>query len=166
MSASSTARRAAMAAIAAAFFASAAGAAPAAASLEDQYGRAVELRIGEGRPAVVIASDLREAAEQIAAWDDALAGLPAGVEVYRIADLKALPFFVPRGAVAKDLKDKYPDMPLLLDWKGEVLARLKAPRKTTSVLVFGPDGTEAGRVAGTAGLSGAYIVKDLAARVK
>jgi hypothetical protein len=169
MSAASTIRRAVLAAVAAAFFASSAAAAPsapAASVLEDQYGRSVELRIGEGRPVVVIASNVRDAAEQIAAWSEALAGLPAEVEVYRIADLKALPFFVPRGAVAKDLKDKHPDMPLLLDWKGDVSARLKAPKKTTSVLVFGPDGTEAGRVAGTAGLSGAYTVKEIVARLK
>lgn len=164
--ANSLPRRAVLAAFAAAFFASGLFAAPAAAGLEDQYGRSIDLRIGEGRPVVVIASNVREAAEEIAAWSEALAGLPAEVEVYRIADLKALPFFVPRGAVAKDLKDKHPDLPLLLDWKGEVSARLKAPKKTTSVLVFGPDGTEAGRVAGTAGISGALAIQDLVARLK
>jgi hypothetical protein len=164
--ASSKARRAVLAAITAAFLAPGMAAAPAAVSLDDQYGRSVDVRIGEGRPVVVIASDQREAAEQIAAWSEALTGLPVNVDVYRIADLKALPFFVPRGAVAKDLREKHPDMPLLLDWKGDASARLKAPKKTTSVLAFGSDGTEEGRVAGTASLSGAYAVKEIVARLK
>jgi hypothetical protein len=160
------ARRASLAAAAAALLGLGAFAAPAAASLEDQFGSQVEVRIGAGKAAVVIASDLRDAAEQIAAWDSSLGSLPASVVEYRIANLKALPFFVPRGAVTRDLKNKHPDMPLLLDWKGEVSAGLGAPRKSTAVLVFGLEGSELGRVEGAASLSGALILKDVLSRLK
>jgi hypothetical protein len=157
----SAARRAALAAAAAVMLTASAAAAPVSRTLEDQFGRAVEVRVGAGFAVVAVVSDQRSAAEEIAAWDEALAGLPSGTIVYRIADLKALPFFVPRGAVTKDLRGARPEMPVLLDWKGEASSALGAPKKTTAVLVFGPDGAEKGRVAGEASLSGALAVKDL-----
>jgi hypothetical protein len=159
-------RRALMAAIAAALLASAAFAAPATRSLEDQFGREVEVRIGAGKAALAIMSDVRDAAEEISSWVEALDGLPSSVDVFRIADLKALPFFIPRGAITKDLRDKHPDTIILLDWKGEVSAALRAPRKTTAVLVFGPDGSELGRVEGRSSLSGAAAIKAFLARMK
>lgn len=157
---------AAVAAAATLFLAASAMAAPSAKTLEDQYGRAVEVRVGAGAPVVAVVSDVRDAAGEIAAWDQALAGLPSGAVVYRIADLKALPFFVPRGAVTKDLRDKHSGEALLLDWKGEVSSSLRAPRKTTAVLVFGPDGSELGRIEGAASAAGAAKVKELLARFR
>jgi hypothetical protein len=166
MKGSCSAWRAAIVAISTVILAASATAAPSEKTLEDQYGRAVEVRVGAGASVVAVVSDVRAAAEEIVEWDRALAGLQPGVAVYRIADLKALPFFVPRGAVAKDLKDKHPDVQLLLDWKGDACAALGAPKKTTAVLVFGPDGSELGRVKGTASLSGALAVKELLASRK
>jgi hypothetical protein len=166
MKGSRSAWRAAIVAVSTAVLAASAIAAPAAKTLEDQYGRAVEVRVGAGAPVVAVVSDGRAAAEEIVEWDRALAGLQPGVAVYLIADLKALPFFVPRGAVAKDLRDKYSGVAMLLDWKGEVSSSLRAPRKTTAVLVFGPDGSEAGRVEGAASAAGAAKVTAMLARFR
>jgi hypothetical protein len=166
MKGSYSARRATIVAVSAGLLAVSALAAPAATTLEDQYGRAVEVRVGAGAPVVAVVSDLRAAAEEIAAWDKALVGLPAGTVQFRIADLKALPFFVPRGAVTKDLRDKYSGVAMLLDWKGAASESLRAPRKTTAVLAFGPDGSELGRVEGAASAVGAAKIKDLLARLR
>ena len=166
MTSRAPALRAAFAFFGAAVLAAAAIPVPVVMALEDQYGRPTELRVGVGRAVVAVVSPVRAAAEEISAWDEALAGLPGGVDVYRIADLKALPFFVPRGAVTKDLREKHGKTLLLLDWKGEVSAALGGPKRITAVLVFGPDGMELGRVEGAASLSGALKVKDLLARAR
>lgn len=135
-------------------------------TLQDQFGKSADVRVGVGRTVLVIVSDTREAADEIDAWEKLLGTLPAAADVYRIANLKAIPFFVPKGSVMKDLKEKYPGMSLLLDWKGSVSSELKAPMKTVAVLVFGPDGAELGRVVGAASVSGAEKVKENLARAK
>ncbi len=133
--------------------------------LEDQFGASVDIRIGSGKSVVMIVSEKREAAEEIAAWEKQLGSLPSDAVLYRVANLKAIPFFVPKGSVTKDLKSNYPSMSIALDWKGAVSAELRAPKGATAVLVFGPDGAELGHVAGTASQSGAANVKALLSRI-
>ncbi len=135
-------------------------------TFQDQFGASVDIRIGSGRAAVMIVSDKREAAEEIAAWEKLLGPLPPGTAVFRVANLKAIPFFVPKGSVSKDLKGNYPSMSLALDWKGELSSALAAPKRETAVLVFAPDGTELARVAGPASAAGAAKVREGLARAK
>jgi hypothetical protein len=148
----------------AAFFATAAAAAASSWTLQDQFGRSLEVRVGAGTPAVLIASDTRQAAEEIAAWDKELGVLPGSVALYRVANLKGIPFFVPQRSVTKALQEKHAAMPLLLDWKGVVAAALRAPGKTVAVIAIGPDGAELGRVEGAASREGAERIRALLPR--
>jgi len=101
--------------VVAALYSSAAVASPMARTLEDQFGASVDIRIGSGKSVVMIVSEKREAAEEIAAWEKQLRLLPSGTFLYRVANLKAIPFFVPKGSVTKDLKSNYPSMSIALD---------------------------------------------------
>jgi hypothetical protein len=109
--------------------------------LPDQFGHEVRVGLGEGRPVLIFSSDRRDAAELMEAWARALAPFPLGVAAHFVADLKALPFFVPRGAVSAWLARKHPKNPILLDWTGSFSKGLAAARNDVTVLVFGPDGS-------------------------
>jgi len=52
-----------------------------------------------------------------------------------------VPFFVPKGAIVKQLAEEYPDLPILLDWKG-VLAKPLALGKDTVLAVAFRDGKQ------------------------
>lgn len=132
-----------------------AAAAPVSHSLQDQFGRAVTLALGAGRPAVVITSDRRGSPEDIAAWVKLLGPLPAGVTLYCLPNLKGLPFFVPQASVINKLRQSHPDLPMCLDWKGRTAASLGAPLNTAAVIVYGPgSGAAIGKVAGLASAAG------------
>ena len=122
---------------------------PAATVLSDQFG--VEHRIGDiaSRGAVVfVCSSERKSPEYLASWAAFLRdALPAEVPVILAADLSGLPFFVPRAMVIANLGAKYPRLPILLDWKGE-LPGILAPWKGEAVVVAFLDGKAVTRAVG------------------
>lgn len=95
---------------------------PAGTVLEDQFGASVDLGAAMAGGKLVLAlSAERDAADRLKEWSQALAGkLPAGARIALVADLSAIPFFVPKSSVIKQLKEDYPGLPILLDWKGAV----------------------------------------------
>jgi hypothetical protein len=117
-------------------------------SLNDQFGHEVRIAIGEGRVTIILTSDRRDAAELIEEWVRALAPFPEGVAAHFVANLKALPFFVPRAAVTSSLVRQHPSTPVLLDWTGSFSRSLYAAKNDVSVLVFAPDGQLAARANG------------------
>ncbi len=103
-------------------------------TLSDQFGN--ELKLGElaaGSALIVVYSAERDAADYLSAWHEAImAVLPAGTRLVAAADLSAVPFFVPKGAITKQLAADYPSLPILLDWKGS-LSKALAPGKDKAV---------------------------------
>jgi len=135
----------------------AAGAAPAAAAplprdgtmLEDQLGNRIDagpaLLAGN---VVVVVSNEREAAASLRAWQCALADcLPTDARIVLVADLRAVPFFVPRASVATSLRKDHPDLPILLDWKGVLCAAFDVG-KAGVVVEHWQGGHRTGRVTG------------------
>ncbi|MBU0928439.1 MAG: hypothetical protein KKA67_11870 [Spirochaetes bacterium] len=111
--------------------------------LTDQFGASVDVGAepSSGR-LVVVWSDRREAPDDIAAWLAAIgSSLPPGTGLLAVADLKAVPFFVPRAGIIKGVADSVPTRPVLLDWKGELIKRLGFKKGGPLVLVLGPGGS-------------------------
>jgi hypothetical protein len=111
---------------------------PANAILSDQSG--TETRIGQlaaTRNLVVIYSAEREAGDYLKAWYQGLrARLPADAVLLAVADLGAVPFFVPKNAIIRQLAADYPDVPMLLDWKGSLGPMLSAGRSKATATVY------------------------------
>ncbi len=120
-------------------------------TLSDQFG--TELKLGElaaGSPIIIVYSAERDAAEYLSAWQEAIKALmPAGTRLIAAADLSAVPFFVPKGAITKQLAADYPSLPILLDWKG-ALSKALAPGKDKAVAAFYRGGSLILRVRGIA----------------
>ncbi|MFA6504619.1 MAG: hypothetical protein WCT14_00905 [Treponemataceae bacterium] len=97
--------------------------------LSDQFGDSLDAGAMLAFPRVILLrSSEREAAARIAVMEEALKGAGGdGIPVLRVADLAALPFFVPRSAVTGALRKNTPDLRIFLDWKGELTARLSLP---------------------------------------
>jgi len=117
---------------------------PANAALADQFGN--ETRIGQlaaTRTVVVMYSAEREAGDCLKAWFQGLkaelaqnARLPADTVLLAVADLGAVPFFVPKNAIIKQLVADYPDVPMLLDWKGSLGLVLSAGKSKATATVY------------------------------
>lgn len=122
--------------------------------LADQFGAETDLGALSGKGNLLLLwSDLRDAGEQLEGWKGLLEQSAFPLEPSRIvavADLAALPFFVPRFSVIASLKKDFPKLPLLLDWKGELRGRWSLPREGVAVLVLGPGGLVRTRVLGPA----------------
>jgi hypothetical protein len=103
--------------------------------LEDQLGNRIDagpaLLAGH---TVIVVSNERDASASLGAWHRALADrLPTGTRVVLVADLRALPFFVPRASVATSLRKDHPQVPILLDWKGALAAAFDVGRAGVAV---------------------------------
>jgi hypothetical protein len=120
-------------------------------TLSDQFG--AELRLGELAAAatlIIAYSAERDAADYLYAWHEAIkAVLPAGTRLIAAADLSAVPFFVPKGAIIKQLAADYPGLPILLDWKG-ALSKALALGKDKAVVALYRGGSVLVRVRGVA----------------
>jgi hypothetical protein len=120
-------------------------------TLSDQFG--TELKLGElaaGSTLIIVYSAERDAADYLYAWHEAIkAVLPAGTRLVAAADLSAVPFFVPKGAITKQLAADYPGLPILLDWKG-ALSKALAPGKDKAVAVIYRGGSAIIRIRGVA----------------
>lgn len=130
--------------------------------LEDQFGKDADPGAFAGKGGLLIWSDLRDAAELIEAWDQALrpeGQAPGAVPIMAVCDLGALPFFIPRASVTGTLRRDHPDLSLSLDWKGEAAKRWSPPRSSVTVLVFGPGGKLLAMVSGPASPAGLERVK-------
>lgn len=122
--------------------------------LETQFGAKLDLGAALGAPAAVLLhSDERDAVERLAALRSSVAAAATAAAagsgaqaapVYAAADLKALPFFVPRGAVAEGVRKDSPSADVYLDWKGELAKALKLPKGSWAFAV------SSGRVVGRA----------------
>lgn len=146
-----------LAAAAAFVLAIAAGAVPAAAAPVPQGARILEDQLGnkiDAGPAllagnvIVVVSNEREAAVSLRAWQCALADcLPTDARIVLVADLRAVPFFVPRASVATSLRKDHPDLSILLDWKGVLCAAFDVG-KAGVVVERWQGGHRTGRVTG------------------
>lgn len=117
-------------------------------TLQDQFGRLTNLSIGAGRGALVVISDRPEAADLVESWIRSLAPLPASIDPWFVADLHALPFFIPRGPIMAWLARRHPQNQILLDWTGGFCAGLAPEKNEVTVFVFAPDGALLGRESG------------------
>jgi predicted transcriptional regulator len=93
---------------------------------------------------VLLAGDERSTGERIGEWSAALAGAPT----WGMADLQGLPFFVPRAAVRKSLREVAPKTAVLLDWSGAAYAALGLPKGAIAVHVYDATGALRLRVLG------------------
>jgi hypothetical protein len=116
--------------------------------LQDQFGRMANVAIGAGRGVLIVISDRPEAGELVEVWLRGLAPLPASIDPWFIADLKALPFFIPHGPIMNWLAKKHPVNRILLDWTGGFCGGLAPGRNDVTVFVFAPDGALLGRASG------------------
>lgn len=123
-----------------------ASAAPPKFALENQW----EATVTEGavfRATVcLLGGDQRTTGDRCVEWVPKL----EGAIVYGIADLSAVPFFVPRGAIRKTMREQLPKTSVLLDWKGAVYAPLLGFPKDQEMVVqvHAADGSMIARVLG------------------
>lgn len=115
---------------------------------------------------VIIAGAQRKTPDAMQAWDRALRERSAdGLRIYGLSNLKKLPFFVPKGAVRRNLRELLPKTPVLMDWKGTVYPGLGfADGATVSVGVFEANGGRVGIVTGEANGDRVTEVLELVAR--
>lgn len=118
------------------------------ASLQDQFGRKSVVGIGSGRGFLLLISDRPDAAESVELWIRSLAPLPAGVDPWFVADLRALPFFIPHAAITGWLARRHPGNPVLIDWTGDFSRRFAPTPGDVTVLVFNAEGFLLGRASG------------------
>jgi hypothetical protein len=120
-------------------------------TLDDQFGRTHRQAdvFGDG-PVVILAGAQRKAPDAMQVWERALrTRVPEGTRIVGLSNLKRLPFFVPKGVVAKGLAEQLPNVPILCDWKGRAYSDLGFPAgEVISVGVFSPSGERLGIVTG------------------
>lgn len=111
---------------------------PGNATLSDQFGQ--ESKIGllsATKTLVVFYSAEREAALYLQAWYQGIkTRLPEDTVVLAVADLSAVPFFVPRNAIIRQLVSDYPGFSILLDWKGTLGSILALGKDRVSVTAY------------------------------
>lgn len=133
-------------------------------TLDDQFDRPhPSTQVFDGGPVLILAGAQRETPDAMKAWEDALRPkLPTGTALYGLSNLKRLPFFVPKGAVRKTLKEKLPNTAVLCDWKGKVYPALGfAADATIAVGVFTAAGERLGSVDAEASTEGVRQVLEL-----
>lgn len=115
--------------------------------LEDQWERTFDQSAVFRAKVVLLGGDQRRTGDRIGEWAKQLDGL----FVYGIADLRALPFFVPKSSVRSNLTQVAPKTSVLLDWKGSVYAPLLGFPKDQEIVVqvHGVDGAVLSRVVGS-----------------
>jgi hypothetical protein len=116
--------------------------------LQDQFGRKTTVNIGAGRGTLVLISDRQDAGELVELWVQSLAPVPASVDPWFVANLKTLPFFIPRIAITAWLSRKHPVNPILIDWDGGFSSRLAPVKGEVTVYVFDTAGSLLGRASG------------------
>jgi len=120
-------------------------------ALDDQFGHTHRRSdIFNDAPVVLIAGAQRKTPDAMQAWERALrARLPEGTRIVGLSNLKKLPFFVPKGAVRRNLADQFPNTSVLMDWKGKVYSDLGFPSGAViSVGAFSASGDRLGTVTG------------------
>jgi hypothetical protein len=87
-------------------------------------------------PVLIIGGAQRKTTEFTQAWVAALKD-KVTAPIFGLANLDGLPFFIPKGAVRKDIREKLPATPLLCDYDGKVSRQLGFPEEN-SVRLYGP----------------------------
>jgi len=129
-------------------------------SFQDQFGKSVNISaLSASAPLLVFWSDKRDSPKFFEAWGRALGDLVDGTVTVAVADLKGLPFFVPRFAVTKMLARDYPTRSILVDWTGELAERHSLPKNSVAVLVFGPGGELKAKMLGAANPAGVAAIQ-------
>ncbi len=106
-------------------------------SLRDQYDQPYDLRQGEGRPIVLLASD-GEGAKHNRQWVDAINGrYKDRIAIIGIADTRGVPFFM-KAAVKNEFK-KSPAH-VLLDWNGVVFTSYGLAPKVSNIVLIDKNG--------------------------
>jgi len=114
--------------------------------LEDQWERKLDQSAIFRGKVILLGGDQRRTGDRIGEWAKQLDGL----FVFGIANLAALPFFVPKSSVRSNLIQVAPKTSVLLDWKGSVYALLGFPKEQEIVVqVHGVDGAILSRVIGS-----------------
>jgi hypothetical protein len=90
-------------------------------------------------PVLIIGGAQRNSTEFIQAWVAALKG-KATTPIFGLANLDGLPFFIPKGTVRKEMRERLPATPMLCDYKGKVSQQLGFPQQNT-VRLYGPGAT-------------------------
>lgn len=116
---------------------------PAELALADQFGTiaAVGAATASGRWIIAYSGE-RDAGALLAAWVRELLAVSAeradggDVGIVAAADLSGVPFFVPKSAIVRQLAEEYPDLPLLLDWKGALGKPLGFGKEQTLVVAI------------------------------
>jgi hypothetical protein len=88
---------------------------------------------------LVIGGAQRKSTEFTQAWVAALKG-KVSTPIFGLANLDGLPFFIPKGAVRKEMRERLPATPLLCDYNGKVSQQLGFPEANT-VRLYGPNAT-------------------------
>lgn len=111
--------------------------------LEDAFGARYQL--GELRGAYVILlfghRELRQENRRLAETFQARYGRRPDVRTFMIADLRGVPFLIPKGVVRSRIRAEKLPVPLLLDWNQEVNTLFGADPKKIDIFVVGPHGT-------------------------
>lgn len=87
-------------------------------------------------PVLIIGGAERKSTEFTQAWVAALKDKTT-TPIFGLANLDGLPFFIPKGAVRKEMRERLPATPLLCDYNGKVSAQLGFPAENT-VRLYGP----------------------------
>jgi len=120
--------------------------APPALRLSDQHEVEHDLKPLLAGPTVLIAGSERKTGEAIRDWLRLMPSRP-GLRVLGLADLDAVPFFVPRSSIRSGLVELVPRAPILCDCDGEVAEALGlTPGSSTAHVLF--EGRIVARVAG------------------
>ena len=102
-------------------------------------------------PLVVIASDQRQTEKYIHNWVNLLQeALGDRIQYVGLANLRGLPFFVSKNSIRSSLKKKFPNIPILCDWKGKGFQQLACIRGQQNVQVYSIDRKLAGSITGKA----------------
>lgn len=120
-------------------------------ALDDQFGRTHRrVDVFKDGPVVILAGSQRKTPEAMQAWERALRSrLPEGARVFGLSNLKRIPFFVPKGAVRKNLAELLPNTAVLFDWKGKLYPALGFPAEAVIAAgAFSASGERLGIVTG------------------
>ena len=122
--------------------------APACIALHDQYDAPQKLSFPTTNITVLTIAD-RKGSEQVDGWIAALKPRYAGrIDLRGLADVGGVPGFL-QGKIRKRFQETR-TYPVMMDWSGEVCARLGYQPDLANILILGRDGSVLGRFTGGA----------------
>jgi hypothetical protein len=115
-------------------------------ALEDQHGRACEIRFPRKKPVLIVVAG-RRGTGSIAGWVAPVnATFGDSVEIVGLADVRSVP--LPMRPVIRAMLRRDAAWPVLMDWSGKTVSVLFTPGLDTEVLVLRPSGEVEARLEG------------------